>query len=34
LKLQAAAHGTFTAAFMIQVLDAISCRVLRLREDE
>jgi len=26
-------RGTFTAAFMIQCLDAIGCRVLRLRED-
>lgn len=28
------ARGTFTAAFMIQCLDAIGCRVLRLKEDE
>jgi hypothetical protein len=27
-------RGTFTAAFMIQCLDAIGCRVLRLREDD
>jgi hypothetical protein len=27
-------RGTFTAAFMIQCLDAIGCRVLRLKEDE
>ena len=26
-------RGTFTAAFMIQCLDAIDCRVLRLKED-
>lgn len=28
------ARGSFNAVFMIQVLDAIGCRVLRLREDE
>jgi hypothetical protein len=28
------ARGTFTAAFMVQCLDAIGCRVLRLREDD
>jgi hypothetical protein len=27
-------RGTFTAAFMIQCLDAIGCRVLRLKEDD
>lgn len=27
-------RGTFTAAFMIQCLDAIGCRVLRLKDDE
>jgi hypothetical protein len=27
-------RGTFTAAFFIQCLDAIDCRVLRLREDD
>ena len=27
-------RGTFAAAFMIQVLDAIGCRVLRLKEDD
>lgn len=27
-------RGTFTAAFMIQCLDAIDCRVLRLKEDD
>ena len=27
-------RGTFTAAFMIQCLDAIGCRILRLKEDE
>jgi len=27
-------RGAFTAAFFIQCLDAIDCRVLRLREDE
>lgn len=27
-------RGTFTASFMIQCLDAIGCRVLRLREDD
>jgi hypothetical protein len=27
-------RGTFTAAFFFQVMDAIDCRVLRLREDE
>ena len=28
------ARGSFNAVFMIQVLDAIGCRVLRLREDD
>jgi len=28
------ARGSFTAAFMVQVLDAIGCRVLRLKEDD
>jgi hypothetical protein len=28
------ARGTFTAAFLVQCLDAIGCRVLRLREDD
>jgi len=28
------ARGTFTAAFFVQCLDAIDCRVLRLREDD
>jgi hypothetical protein len=28
------ARGSFNAVFMIQVLDAIGCRVLRLKEDE
>lgn len=27
-------RGTFTAAFMIQCLDAIGCRLLRLKEDD
>ena len=27
-------RGTFTAAFFVQCLDAIGCRVLRLKEDE
>jgi hypothetical protein len=27
-------RGTFTAAFFIACLDAIDCRVLRLREEE
>jgi hypothetical protein len=27
-------RGTFTAAFMIQCLDAIGCRMLRLKEDD
>jgi hypothetical protein len=27
-------RGTFTAAYFIQCLDAIDCRVLRLREDD
>ena len=27
-------RGTFTAAYFIQCLDAIECRVLRLREDD
>lgn len=27
-------RGTFTAAFFVQCLDAIDCRVLRLREDD
>jgi hypothetical protein len=27
-------RGTFTAAFFVQCLDAIECRVLRLREDD
>jgi Domain of unknown function (DUF6471) len=28
------ARGSFNAVFMVQVLDAIDCRVLRLKEDE
>lgn len=28
------ARGTFTAAFLVQCLDALGCRVLRLREDD
>jgi Domain of unknown function (DUF6471) len=28
------ARGSFNAVFMIQVLDAIGCKVLRLKEDE
>jgi hypothetical protein len=28
------ARGTFTAAFFIQCLDAMGCRVLRLKEDD
>jgi hypothetical protein len=28
------ARGTFSGVFMIQCLDAIGCRVLRLREDD
>jgi hypothetical protein len=28
------ARGGFSAAFMLQVLDAIGCRVIRVREDE
>jgi 3-mercaptopyruvate sulfurtransferase SseA len=27
-------RGTFTAAYFIQCLDAIECRVLRLKEDD
>jgi hypothetical protein len=27
-------RGTFTGVFMVQCLDAIGCRVLRLREDD
>lgn len=27
-------RATFTAAFFVQVLDAIGCRVLRLKEDD
>jgi hypothetical protein len=27
-------RGTFNAVFMIQCLDAIGCRVLRLKEDD
>ncbi len=27
-------RGTFTAAFFVACLDAIDCRVLRLREDD
>jgi hypothetical protein len=27
-------RGTFTAAFFVACLDAIECRVLRLREDD
>jgi Domain of unknown function (DUF6471) len=27
-------RGTFTTAFFFQVMDAIDCRVLRLREDD
>lgn len=27
-------RGTFTAAYFIQCLDAIECRVLRLRQDD
>lgn len=27
-------RGTFTAAYFVQCLDAIECRVLRLREDD
>ena len=28
------ARGTFTAAFFVQCLDAIGCRLLRVREEE
>ena len=28
------ARGSFNAVFLVQVLDAIGCRVLRLKEDE
>ena len=28
------ARGSFNAVFMVQVLDAIGCKVLRLREDD
>lgn len=28
------ARGTFTAAFLVQCLDAMGCRVLRLREED
>jgi hypothetical protein len=28
------ARGSFNAVFFVQVLDAIGCRVLRLREDD